>query len=245
MEDTANRAIDGFSPEEIYVLCGALEVEALFGLEEKKIVNINAKGNAQQQIDSLKEKGVLNTEERLTKRGALLIRALETYSKSNEYGKLNNLSIALTKQEGEDNVVILFEDEKDVSYRIEVWPRKRIISLLMARYDFFRRRAAKEDYEYLTREIESEALERIKKIDLIGKPTINFQWFKRPAEGDAKIGYEHKLFFTEEDQIIQLDVVEQTYAGVSLFYLYKQIFDWLNIPYGTEALINGQPKNRV
>ena len=237
--------MEGLSPAEIYMLCGAVDIEALFGLEDKKTVFIKTKADVLKLKVSLQEKELLNPEGRLTKKGALLIKALEIYSKSKAYARINNLSIALSKSRKEDNVVILFEDEPEVSYRLELWPRKRVISLLMDVYDFFRRPAKTRDFEYLIRDMEGQDLERVKTMDLIGRPVINFEWFRRPGKRDEKIGYEHKLFFADGDKIVQLDAVHRDYAYISLFYLYKQVFDWLGIPYGREVLTDNEPQHQL
>lgn len=244
-EKTVCMVPDGFGPGEIYALCGALDVDSVFGLEEKYIVKSDTNETEEQWVKRLKEKVVLDENGRLTSRGILLIQALEVYTKSDEYLKMNNLNIAVTKHGSEDNIVILFEDEADMNFRLEVWPRKRIISLLMAEYDFFRKRATDKDYTYLARSLSPEELSHVKQTELVGRPVINAEWFKRPEATDTELGYEHKLFFADGEQIIQLDITEQSYEEISLFYLYKQIFDWLNIPYGEGALIDEGVKNRL
>ena len=235
--------LEGLSPQEIYTLCGAIDIESLFGLGDKKTLLRQSEDHAEALKESLKKKEILDSEGKLTKRAVLLIKALETYSQSKEYARINNLWIALSGTRKEDHVVILFEDEKDASYRLELWPRKRIISLLMATYDFFRKPADAKDFEYLRRDLEESDLERAKKTELTDRPVLNVEWFRRPAAKDTQIGYEHKLFFSDNGEIVQLDIVEQTYAHASLFYLYKQVFDWLHIPCGKEALMNHGPKH--
>ena len=60
--------MEGLSPAEIYMLCGAVDIEALFGLEDKKTVFIKTKADVLKLKVSLQEKELLNPEGRLTKR---------------------------------------------------------------------------------------------------------------------------------------------------------------------------------
>lgn len=124
--------LEGLSPQEIYALCGTIDIESLFDLGDKKTFLRQSEDDTEILKESLRKKEILDSEGKLTKRAVLLIKALEVYSQSKEYARINNLWIALSGTRKEDHVVILFEDEKDISYRLELWPRKRIISLLMA-----------------------------------------------------------------------------------------------------------------
>ncbi|HCX49257.1 MAG TPA: hypothetical protein DG757_09525 [Bacillus sp. (in: Bacteria)] len=99
-----------FAPAELYVLAGAAGVTDIFGLPNRDAIILLDAECVTKATTSLKEKGLLTSENGITPAAFQIIELLKEYENCHEYTRMNNVLIGFLKED-KDRVAVLTEIE--------------------------------------------------------------------------------------------------------------------------------------
>lgn len=224
---------DMFSVPELYLLAASFGGEVLFGLPEKQIYQLKGEEVFEEAHNKLIEKEILTREGKLTKGGAIIIRALEFYHQSRKYVRINNLMFAFREQ-NEDELIMLIEVEKGKLYRLYVISKAIVLKLLGDRFRFVLREPDKNEITFLKEELTHRERREVEtyKPDLL----MNFELFHLNHTSENKranfvSAYEQWLIFTKKEKLIMVDTNRKKYYHTSQYWFLKVLFDEMEFPY--------------
>ncbi|MFC4620335.1 DUF5081 family protein [Camelliibacillus cellulosilyticus] len=231
MSDTA---ADFFTVPELYLLASAFEGNVLFGLPDKSIYQLRGEFIFEEAKERLMDKGILGVDGDLTKAGASVIQALETYHHSQKYVRINNLMFAFFESD-HNRIVALVEIQKQRAYQLRVLPKVKVFDALCQAFPFILREPKEEEKTFLV-----EALTyHEKQVAKAFKPqqVMNLESFRDRNDSNA---YGQWLFFMA-DRLISVDIVHKKYYRASQYAFLKLLFDEMSFPYGERgAMPNGE-----
>jgi hypothetical protein len=225
--------LDGFSPAELYVLGTAVDITYLFGLpgpEQLSMLDDRIFEKAKQRLEKRK---LLTESGTLTEQAGILIELLRSYAQSTVYVRINQQMIAFQKQDSKE-LIVLTEQEHWRSYRLELIPKSIFVIKLFKEHPFLRRKPTETEHKFLLRKLSEEEEKVWSAMPLDQTDLIAMEWMPR-KDSNLLRPYSHFLYLPINDELYRTDVVSQQTRKVSLFYLFKELFDWLNIPYEREA----------
>lgn len=225
--------IDGFSPAELYVLGTAFDVNQLFGLPEPQQLLMLDDQIFEKAKRSLQEKRLLKEAGALTDQAVLLIEMLDIYAQSSAYVRINEQMVAFRNQESKD-LIVLTEQSKWRSYRLEVLPKSLFVTQLFHTHPFLNRQPTEAEHKFLLKRITDEEEKKVASVRLGQTDLLAMEWMPR-QDANLLRPYSHFLYLPIGYEVFRKDVMSQQTRKVSLFYLYKELFDWLGIPYGQGA----------
>lgn len=225
--------IDGLSPAELYVLGTAVGIDKLFALPEPAQLSMLDKQIFARATRDLQRKKLLDDSATLTRQTVLLIDMLEIYAESSAYVRINDQMLAFRKNTSED-LIVLTEQEHWKSYRLEILPKSIFIMMLLKKHPFFKRQPTDVEYKFLLKKLSHEETVAWADMSLDQTDLIAMEWMPR-QDSDVLRPYSHVLYVPKDHGLFRTDVISQQTRQASLFYFYKELFDWLDIPYGQEA----------
>jgi hypothetical protein len=225
--------LDGLTPAELYVLGTAADVHDLFGLPEQELLAMLDMKIFIKAKRSLQRKKILTDAGGLTEQAVLLIEMLKIYADSPAYVRINDQMAAFRKERSRD-LIVLTEQEPWRSYRLEVLPKSLLVTGLFQAHPFLNRKPTEEEQRFLLKEITAKEKKLWASISVNQTDLLAMEWMPKEKSGYLR-PYSHFLYVPVENQLFRTDVVSQKTRKASLFYLYKELFDWLDIPYGQEA----------
>ncbi|TGA99997.1 DUF5081 family protein [Sporolactobacillus shoreae] len=225
--------IDGFSPAELYVLGTAVNIIDLFGLPESQQLGMLDDEIFIKAKRSLQEKGLLTDSGALTDAAGLLIEMLEVYAQSPAYVRINQQMVAFRKEESKD-LIVLTEQQKWQSYRLEVLPKSLFIVQLIQAHPLLNRQPTEAEHKFLLQRLTDEEEKKWEAVRVDQTDLLALEWMPREDAGYLR-PYSYSFYIPIEDELYRTDIRSQQTRKASLYYLYKELFNGLHIPYGQEA----------
>ncbi|MCO7127668.1 DUF5081 family protein [Sporolactobacillus shoreicorticis] len=225
--------LDGLSPAELYVLGTSVDITYLFGLPEPEQLSMLDDQIFEKAKQRLQKKKLLTESGALTKQANILIELLKIYAQSAVYVRINRQMIAFRKPDGKD-LIVLTEQDQWRSYRLELIPKSIFVIVLFKEHPFLRRKPTETEHKFLLRKLSEEEEKVWSAVPLDQTDLISMEWMPR-ENSESLRPYSHFLYLPIDDELYRTNVISQQTRKVSLFYLFKELFDWLNIPYGGEA----------
>lgn len=227
--------LDLFTAPELYLLAAAFGGSVLFGLPEKETYQLQGQEVFKEAHKQLIHKGLLSPDGKMTRGGAMVIKAVEYYHKSKKYVRINNLMFAFREKE-EDELILLIELEEEGKYQLKVMSKAIVLKLLMERFPLVMRKPAENEIHFLKRELSDVEREETKSFE--PEPMfMNLELFhltERPQVQSNPDFYQQWLIFTKEDQLIMADTVRKRYYQASQYWFMKVLFDEMDFPYKEE-----------
>ncbi|MFP7168914.1 DUF5081 family protein [Terribacillus sp. 7520-G] len=223
---------DSFHVTELYLLAAAFDAEALFGLPDKKIYQLQGEEPWSKAHEQLIQKGIFTEEGKLTKDGAVIIKTLYQYFFSQKYVRINNLMFAFREKEA-DEVIILAETEEGTSYRLYVMAKPLVLKLLGERMPLMNREPLEGEKNFLQRELLPEEKEAVNQLKA-GSDMVNIELFHprvKPQIARNPNYYQQWLVLTYAGKLIMIDTYQKQYYQASQYWFLKLLFDALDFPY--------------
>jgi len=228
----SDNTTDFFNAPELYLLAAAFEGEVLLGLPEKEIYQLLGEEVFEEANNRLIAKGILTKEGRLTKGGALIIKALESYHQSRKYVRINNLMFAFFEEEHKDELVMLSEIEKGEKYKLFIIAKSKVLKLLIDHFPIIGREPDEAEKEFrkhtLTHqerhEVDAYQPDHIMNMEVFDGSLI----LKSESTRDT---HQQWLVFEREEKLIMVETQEKKYYHASQYFFMKMLFDELEFPY--------------
>ena len=118
-----------FAPAELYVLAGAAGVTDIFGLPNRDAIILLDAECVTKATTSLKEKGLLTSENGITPAAFQIIELLKEYENCHEYTRMNNVLIGFLKED-KDRVAVLTEIEPNKNTRSTTYQNRTYIFII-------------------------------------------------------------------------------------------------------------------
>ena len=212
-----------YSAEELLLLAQAFDCQLLFGLPDKQLLLIKNRQGFEEAKQSLVEKNIMTTENKLTKEGAMVIHLLEQYATSDRYIRLDNLMTGF----GKDNHLITIKWREEGKFQIYVHQDLAFLKRIMEGYPLFNREPLKEDTTYLKKPAQ---LKDIEEYFEKGKPTIQLECFTIDYNKKTTTS-EQWMFFENNGKLHGIDVNHEASYYLSQYFLVKKIYDFYRFPY--------------
>ncbi|EUJ43861.1 DUF5081 family protein [Listeria fleischmannii] len=216
-----------FSLEEMYLLAASFGGNSIFGLPAKSVLFMRDSQRMEEGYQELKQKGVLDEAGEVTQAGFHVIRALEEYTQSEKYVKVQEAIFAFPT-DTKELIFIIKVGEKE-SYQLHRIDKVWVPLLLVQKIALVNRPAGEEEKNFLLRQ------ERMESI-------LAFQ-HRTPPEAllevvilDASQKLTQWLIFEENTQLLALDAQANVLYRASQYWLMKLLFEALEIPYRKEEV---------
>ncbi|MDS9473271.1 DUF5081 family protein [Sporosarcina pasteurii] len=234
-----NTSTETFNVVELYLLSGAFDGNALFGLPEKEIYQLKGEAIFKEANERLKEKGILTPEGKLTDGGAHVIQALEHYYQSAKYVRINNLMFAFREKDA-DEVILLVEVEEKETYQLYVVSKAIALRLLGERFPLVLREPDEKEKTFLKEELSNRERREIDSFEP-EEMFMNIEFFhleeKEKSISNSRY-YQQWFVFTKDEKLMMVDVVNKKYYHASQYWFLKMLFDEMDFPY-KEVQLNG------
>ncbi|EIT87250.1 hypothetical protein A374_01164 [Fictibacillus macauensis ZFHKF-1] len=218
-----------FSAPELYLIAGALGLEYVFGLPDKEIFQFQGEQTFKNAHEQLKEKRILNLAGNITSGGAAVIQAVEIYTLSEKYVRLNN-SIFAFKEKKHNEVVCLVESKE--GYQLHIYSKMDLLKILMNNIPIMSREPLPDEKNYLKKELSLDERETVKGMQ--GVAPLNLEWVhvkNEPAITTNAQFYQQWVIFNYEEKLIMMDAINKKYYQASQYWFLKILFDELDFPY--------------
>ncbi|MFJ7804054.1 DUF5081 family protein [Bacillus cereus] len=218
-----------FAPAELYVLAGAAGVTDIFGLPNRDAIILLDAECVTKATTSLKEKGLLTSENGITPAAFQIIELLKEYENCHEYTRMNNVLIGFLKED-KDRVAVLTEIEPNKKYEIDYIPKPDVYFSLLTRIPFLLREPREIEDTFFSKRMTEAEQQTFEEKDLSNKDVIAIETYTRPRSNRGG-KWECFLYFTEGEDFVQIDVDRNRYDWVSLYAVNKKLYDVLKMPY--------------
>ncbi|MFP7493397.1 DUF5081 family protein [Terribacillus saccharophilus] len=223
---------DTFHVTELYLLAAAFDAEALFGLPDKKIYQIQGEEPWRKAHEQLIQKGIFTADGKLTNPGAAIIKTLYEYFFSRKYVRINNLMFAFREKKADD-VIILAETNEGISYRLYVMAKPLVLKLLGEKLPLVNREPLADEKDFLQRELPETEKDIINELDT-NENMVNIElfhpWVKPSIARNANY-YQQWLALSADEKLVTIDTYQKKYYHTSQYWFMKLLFDALDFPY--------------
>ncbi|SDZ50512.1 protein of unknown function [Evansella caseinilytica] len=223
---------DTFSVPELYLLAAAFGGNSLFGLPEKERYQFFGEEVFEEAHNRLKEKQILSPEGKITKNGAIIIRAVEYYYHSKQFVRINNLMFAF-REDNDEELIMLVEVEEQRAYKLFVLSKVLAFQILGKNFPIIFREPGEDEKTFLKKELSKKERQKTAQFEP-GEALINLESFhmeETPHEQTNPAFYQQWLVFPKAEKLIMVDTVQQTYYHASQHWFLKLLFDELHFPY--------------
>lgn len=227
-----NESIDVFTVPELYLLAAAFDGNVLFGLPEKQIYQIQGEEVFADAHQRLIEKGILSSDGKITKGGAIIIRAIELYHQSGIFVRINNLMFAFQGKE-EDEVIVLVELAEQREYQLRVISKAIVLQMLNSNFPLIGREPDDREKTFLKEELSyQERLEtEVFEPESMFMNLEIFRLKRDPKDLNFLHNHQQWLIFMKGEKLIMVDTVYKKYYQASQYWFLKVLFDALDFPY--------------
>ncbi|MGC6768040.1 DUF5081 family protein [Enterococcus sp. LJL51] len=216
---------DVFHVTELFLLSDAIQAKALFGLPDRSLYGMMDRNYLDEAKAKIQEKGILDEAGHLTDGGYLIIKSIEEYAASRKYVQINNLMIAFSELE-EDMCIVLTEIEPQEYYILRVIDKYLVMKELFDHLAIVKREPLADETEFVLKKARNR--ERRSFLDKdIPDNALSLEVYS--IEKNEKSAW---LCFVEEDKLYSVSVEDESYYRASQYWLMKELFDSLEIPYG-------------
>ena len=155
-----------FASAELYVLAGATGVTDIFGLPNRDAIILLDAECVTKATTSLKEKGLLTSENGITPATFQIIELLKEYESCHEYTRMNNVLIGFLKED-KDRVAVLTEIEPNKNTRSTI--PKPDVFFLLTRIPFLLREPREIEDTFFSKRMTEEEQQTFEEKDLSNK----------------------------------------------------------------------------
>lgn len=221
---------DVFHLYELYLLAEATGNTDLFGLPDPHIYALVEPTYLEEAKQAVQQKGILDEEGHITKGGFFVIKALSEYATSSKYVQINNLMIASSTSEPDERIVLTEVEEG--YYQMNVLEKHLVLKDLFESVPLIQREPLEEEKEFTVKKMRNRERRRIVGEE-VGENALSLTVYDTQTT-DTNEEQCAWLYFMEEDHLFMVNVEEEKYYRVSQYWFMKQLFDSLDIPYGTK-----------
>jgi len=227
----SEQTTDFFTAPELYLLADAFDGRILFGLPDKEIYQLQGEEVFEDAYNRLIEKNILTKEGRLTKGGAVIIKALQAYHQSKKFVRINNVMFAFREEE-ENELIMLVEVERQEKYKFFVASKLRIFDLLATFYPVVLREPEEKEKTFLKSALAHHERHDIDEYEPESIMNIEvFHYGKGPLESRNSKVYQQWLVFEKNERLIMINPIEKQYYHASQYWFLKVLFDDLEFLY--------------
>ncbi|MBP2100455.1 DUF5081 family protein [Enterococcus rivorum] len=206
-----------FSEEELLVLANMVGHQELFGVPQLPFYRLNESTFIPKGIYGLQEKGLLDAEKHLTKKGFLVASLIEKYGDSDTYLCLDSIYYVAPLEQS----IILKKQEQ--GFQLTIQEPEALLGQWLTEYTILRREGKPEEQEFRTRRAKL-SLAELKEQGgeaalVVGQLTRKETAIERKEYG----------FLLSEDLLYRLE--EKQVKRVSQYWLNKWLVDHLGIFY--------------
>ncbi|PKR82664.1 DUF5081 family protein [Heyndrickxia camelliae] len=229
------KSTDTFTVPELYLLAAAFGGNVLFGLPEKQIYQLRGEEVFKEAHERLIEKEIITADGKITKGGAMVIKAVEYYHQSEKYVRINNLMFAFREQDN-DEVIVLVELEEQHHYQLRVMSKALILTVLREKFPLISREPADKEKTFLKEELSNQERRETE----IYEPEdmfMNLEFFHLKEEPRNELNsnyYQQWLIFTKDEKLMMVDTIHKKYYHASQYWFLKLLFDEMDFPYKEE-----------
>lgn len=232
MTETKVTRNDVFHLYELYLMAEATENEVIFGLPDKSVYAITDPHYLETAKEAIQEKGILDEEGHISEGGFFVIKALQEYATSKKYVQLNNLMIAFSESEP-DELIVLTEVENQTYYQIKVIDKRLVLKDLFDSLPIVQREPLSDETEFTLKKLRNRERRSILEEE-VEENVLSIAVFDTNAV-QMEEEFAQWLYFMEEDKLCAVNVEEESYYRASQYWLMKELFDSLEIPYPQES----------
>lgn len=232
-------ATDTFTGPELYLLAAAFGGNVLFGLPDKQTYQLKGEKVFEEAHYRLREKEILSLDGKITKAGAMVIKAVETYHQSEKYVRINNLMFAFQDRE-KDELIMLVELEEPEHYQLHVISKSLVLKMLGEKFPVIVREPDEKEKNFLKRELSNQEKKEVEGFEPESM-FMNLELFhlkEAPKISTNSAYYQQWLIFTKDGKLMMVDPIYKKYYHASQYWFLKKVFDEMEFPY-KEAQING------
>ncbi|MEH7118625.1 DUF5081 family protein [Neobacillus vireti] len=223
---------DVFTAPELYLLAAAFGGNVLFGLPEKEIFQLQGEEVFKEAHERLREKGIITTDGKITKNGAVIIQIVQFYQQSEKYVRVNNLMFAF-REKGSDELIVLVETAKQGQYQLRVTSKAFMLKMLCDHFPLIVREPAAKEKTFLKTELSNQERHETESFEP-EEMFMNLEFFHLKEEHRDRFNwhyYQQWLIFTKDEKLIMVDTVNKKYYHASQYWFLKVLFDELEFPY--------------
>ncbi|KYG26031.1 DUF5081 family protein [Alkalihalobacillus trypoxylicola] len=223
---------DTFNVPELYLMAAAFKGNTLFGIPDKQTYQLKGSAIFEEAHHRLIGKGILSTEGKLTKNGAVIISVLKEYYSSKKFVRINHLMFAFRDEKAEE-LIILAEMEEQKAYKLHVVAKPIILKMLSDKLPLILREPDESEKGFLKKELTSEEKKSIQSFQPSDQ-SINFERFQlneSKKEATNPEYYQQWLIFEKDEKLMMVDTVQKEYYHASQYWFLKILFDELDFPY--------------
>lgn len=221
-----------FSVEELQVLSECLTSQSIFGLPEKKVLNLVDANYQKKALKHLQEKELFTADYMPTKAGAVVIESIEKYMRAPRYVGINQIWLGVYE---DGTCVALYPKKVNQSYRVIV------TNTILFFKDFFKnnivlRREPQEDEKgFFIKKSRNREKRMLRELPY-PEEKIAWEYIDRSKpEIMPKGEHPYWLFFEISGILYGENINENQLYQVSQYGLMKMLFDSLAIPYEVEG----------
>jgi hypothetical protein len=223
---------DVFHLYELYLMAEATGNDTIFGLPDKSVYAITDPHYLDAAKEAIQEKGILNEEGHISDGGFFVIKAIQEYATSRKYVQINNLMIAFSESEP-DELIVLTEIENQSYYQIKVMDKILVLKDLFDSVAIVQREPLADEKEFTLKKLRNRERRSILEEEIEENVLSLAVFDTETVQTDTK--FAQWLYFMEEDKLCTVNVEEEAYYRVSQYWLMKELFDSLEIPYPQET----------
>lgn len=223
---------DTFSAVELYLLAAAFGANVLFGLPEKEIFQLKGEEVFEEAHHRLIEKGIITSDGKITRSGAMVIQAVEFYHQSEKFVRVNNLMFAF-REKKQDEVIVLVELEVKGHYQLRVISKATVLKMLSEHFPLILREPNEKEKTFFKVELTNQERRETEGFEPENM-FMNLELFHLNEEPKDKFNsryYQQWLIFTKDEKLIMVDTVNKKYYHASQYWFLKVLFDEMDFPY--------------
>lgn len=223
---------DTFSAVELYLLAAAFGANVLFGIPEKEIFQLKGEEVFEEAHHRLIEKGIITSDGKITKSGAMVIQAVEFYHQSVKFVRVNNLMFAF-REKKQDEVIVLVELEVKGHYQLRVISKATVLKMLSEHFPLILREPNEKEKAFFKVELTNQERRETEGFEP-EHMFMNLELFYLNEEPKDKFNsryYQQWLIFTKDEKLIMVDTVNKKYYHASQYWFLKVLFDGMDFPY--------------
>lgn len=223
---------DTFSAVELYLLAAAFGGNVLFGLPEKEIFQLKGEEVFEEAHHRLIEKGIITSDGKITRSGAMVIQVVEYYHQSEKFVRVNNLMFAF-REKKQDEVIVLVELEVKGHYQLRVISKATVLKMLSEPFPLILREPNEKEKTFFKVELTNQERRETEEFEP-EHMFMNLELFHLNEEPKDKFNsryYQQWLIFMKDEKLIMVDTVNKKYYHASQYWFLKVLFDEMDFPY--------------
>lgn len=231
-------AKDYFTDTEILMMAEGFGQKSVFGIHSKSRVLIEDM-EWEAAWNRLKEKGVLNEHNQVSKEGSYVMSSLDQYCASTTYARVHNLTFE-RPSENMPAVTMLAEQGDGERYRVYRMTHLALLQFLFEKFPILTRTPSTEEREFTLVKLGQDKRELLQKAEK-KEQEMSLEIFDKLEVVTSANPYKRTTFwsvFLYDNELIAIDNTKGEHYKASQYWFNKLICDILKIPYEERRVIN-------